>query len=406
MKLHLLASFLLLTIAAFGQGTIVGTVTDKATGDILLGATVMLESSTSGAMSDFDGKYTIAGLKPGTYKLIARFIAYNAMEKEVTITGGETVTVDFPMESTVILLDNEAIVEVRQNRASAVYMENVKKKETSMIDYVSAQEIKKNGDSDVSSAIKRVSGVYTIGNFVVVRGLSDRYIRTAFNGAEIPSLDPKRSSVSMDLFPTNLVDNLVVVKTLNANLPSNYSGAYINVITKDFPDSFTFNYSTSAGFNTNATFNENFITSAAGNSAMWGWDNGFLDVPDIVAGQSIPSPQYSNYYDALVLAGFEQELNELGVSSSADIGTGSGQTSIGSIVNSIEGIDNLSQVNNEFMTAIREQQNQLLSNQTQAFGNTWEPLKETPLMDFSKSIAFGDVTKLFGRNLGYNFGFQ
>ena len=98
MKLHLLASFLLLTIAAFGQGTIVGTVTDKATGDILLGATVMLESSTSGAMSDFDGKYTIAGLKPGTYKLIARFIAYNAMEKEVTITGGETVTVDFPME--------------------------------------------------------------------------------------------------------------------------------------------------------------------------------------------------------------------------------------------------------------------------------------------------------------------
>ncbi|MFZ9055261.1 MAG: TonB-dependent receptor, partial [Flavobacteriales bacterium] len=284
MKLHLLASFLLLTIAAFGQGTIVGTVTDKATGDILLGATVMLESSTSGAMSDFDGNYTIAGLKPGTYKLIARFIAYNAMEKEVTITGGETVTVDFPMESTVILLDNEAIVEVRQNRASAVYMENVKKKETSMIDYVSAQEIKKNGDSDVSSAIKRVSGVYTIGNFVVVRGLSDRYIRTAFNGAEIPSLDPKRSSVSMDLFPTNLVDNLVVVKTLNANLPSNYSGAYINVITKDFPDSFTFNYSTSAGFNTNATFNENFITSAAGNSAMWGWDNGFLDVPDIVAG--------------------------------------------------------------------------------------------------------------------------
>ena len=93
-------------------------------------------------------------------------------------------------------------------------MEN-KKKESSMIDYVSSQEIKKNGDSDASSAIKRVSGVYTIGNFVVVRGLSDRYIRTALNGAEIPSLDPKRNSVSMDLFPTNLIDNLVIVKTLN-----------------------------------------------------------------------------------------------------------------------------------------------------------------------------------------------
>ena len=108
----------------------------------------------------------------------------------------------------------------------------------------------------------------------------------------------------MDIFPTNLVDNLVVVKTLNANLPSNYSGAYINVITKDFPDSFTLNYSTSVGFNTNASFNENFITSTAGNTEIFGWDNGTLDIPGLVDSNPIASPQYSNYYDALVLAGF------------------------------------------------------------------------------------------------------
>ena len=135
--------------------------------------------------------------------------------------------------------------------------------------------------------------MYTIGNFVVVRGLSDRYIRTALNGAEIPSLDPKRSSVSMDLFPTNLIDNLVVVKTLNADLPSNYSGAYIIVVTKDFPDRFTFSYSTSTGFNTNATFNENFITSAVGSTELWGWDNGSLDIPALATDQGISSPQYS-----------------------------------------------------------------------------------------------------------------
>ena len=228
MKTYLLALCgIIASISALGQGTITGTVTDKANGDILLGATIMIEPGGTGVMSDFDGNYTLTGLAPGTYTIIGRFIAYNSKEEQVTITGNETVNLNFELESTVIAIDAEAVVEVRQNKASAVYMENVKKKETSMIDYVSSQEIKKNGDSDVSSAIKRVSGVYTIGNFVVVRGLSDRYVRTALNGAEIPSLDPKRSSVSMDIFPTNLVDNLVVVKTLNANLPSNYSGCLL-----------------------------------------------------------------------------------------------------------------------------------------------------------------------------------
>lgn len=396
----------LVSLGLHAQGTVVGTVTDQTTRDVLFGATIVVKSKGTGAMTDFDGNYTLTGLTPGTYTLVGRFIAYKSLEREITVRDNDTLRVDFKLESAVIAIEDAALVEVRQEKSNAIYMENVKKKEASMIDYVSSQDIKKNGDSDVSSAIKRVSGVYTIGNFVVVRGLSDRYIRTALNGAEIPSLDPKRSSVSMDLFPTNLVDNLVVVKTLNANLPSNYSGAYINVITKDFPDRFTFNYSSSIGFNTNATFDEDFITSAAGSTEIWGWDNGSLDIPNLVTDSPVTSPQYSNYYDALALAGFETELGELGIASAADIGTGSGQTSINSIVNSIDGIDNLSQVNNEFMPAIREQQNQLLSAQTQAFANTWEPQKITPLMNLTKSISFGNMTKLFGRALGYNFGLQ
>lgn len=407
MRNQLLFIFSVLTLnVSFSQATIAGKVMDKSTGDVLLGATIILESNSSGAMSDFDGNYSISGLAPGHYKVVGRFIAYNTVEQEVVITGDETVELDFLMESAVIAIAGEAIVAVRQNRSNAVYMENVKKKETSMIDYVSSQEIKKNGDSDVSSAIKRVSGVYTMGNFVVVRGLSDRYVRTALNGAEIPSLDPKRSSVSMDIFPTNLVDNLVVVKSLNANLPSNYSGAYINVLTKDFPDSFTFNYSTSTGFNTNATFNDDFITSEVGNAERFGWDNGTLDMPGLVANQEIQSPQYSNYYDALVWAGFDSALSSMGIASAADIGPGEGQTSIANIVNAIDDIDNVAQVNNEFMTGIRAEQNELLSRQTQSFGNTWNPVRSAAPLNLSKSISFGNVTTLFGRPLGYNFGFQ
>ena len=78
-----------------------------------------------------------------------------------------------------------------------------------------------------------------------VRGLSDRYLKTTLNGAEVPSMNPRRNTIEMDLFPTNLVDNLKVVKTQTANLPSDWAGAYISVETKDFPDQFMFNYSSS-----------------------------------------------------------------------------------------------------------------------------------------------------------------
>ena len=87
--------------------------------------------------------------QPGTYRVVGRFIAYNgASEREVVVGDNETTDLaTLPLESAVIAIDNEAVVAVRQNRSSAVYMENVKKKETSMIDYVSSQDMQKNGDS-------------------------------------------------------------------------------------------------------------------------------------------------------------------------------------------------------------------------------------------------------------------
>ncbi len=397
--------FVLVFCQLNAQGTVKGVVTDKANGELLLGATVIIESSGNGTMTDFDGNYTITNLEPGDYTLVGRFIAYQTLKQNIKISGNETITLDFSLESSVIVIDNEAVVEVRQNRASNTYMENVKKKESSMIDYVSSQEIKRNGDSDASSAIKRVSGVYTIGNFVVVRGLSDRYIKTALNGAEIPSLDPKRNSVSMDLFPTNLIDNLVVVKTLNSNLPSNYSGAYINILTKDYPDNFTFNYSTSIGYNTNSSFNQNFITSEAGATEVFGWDNGFLDIPNSVSNGEILPIQVSNYYDALVYAGYENNLAELDIYSSEDIGFGENQTNIYTLANELE-IESVDYIDDVMMTDIREELNQNLSTQTQAFQNNWAPKKTTPILDISHSFSFGDNLKLFGRQFGYNFGFQ
>ena len=96
MKTYLLAFCgIIASISALGQGTITGTVTDKVNGDILLGATIMIEPGGTGVMSDFDGNYTLTGLAPGTYTLIGRFIAYNSKEQQLTIPGNASVSKNY-----------------------------------------------------------------------------------------------------------------------------------------------------------------------------------------------------------------------------------------------------------------------------------------------------------------------
>lgn len=409
MKKIILGVFALFSgMCAWSQGTISGNISDGVTGDMLIGANILIEGSSKGAMADLDGNFRLEGLAPGTYNVVGSFISYQRMViQNVEVLDGEVTVINFALSPETFIIEQEAVVEAKADRARDVYMENVKKKDPAMIDYISSQQIKKTGDSDAAAALKRVTGVSTVGNYVFVRGLSDRYIKTTLNGAEIPSLDPKRNAVQMDLFPTALIDNLVVVKTLNSNLPADYSGAYINVITKDFPDEFNFSYSGSFGYNTNATFNPNFLTSSSSTSDWMGFDNGFRDVPSsIVDAGSIPEQDFSNYYEALVLAGYEAELSEMGITGASDIGTGSGQTSISQLVNEIDGIESVSQVNNEFLPAARLVANQDLSEMTRSFENSWENQTKSPFLDISQSIAFGDQVKLFGKPFGYNVGIQ
>ncbi|NQX91876.1 MAG: carboxypeptidase regulatory-like domain-containing protein, partial [Flavobacteriales bacterium] len=399
---------MLLGTATMAQGIIRGKVSDGQDGSPMFSANVVIEGSTKGELTDFDGNYSIEGLAPGTYTVVASFLSYQTQkEANVVVKDGEVTIVNFNLVTDAYVIEEEATVVTRIDRSKDVAMESMKKKEAGMMDYISNQQIKKSGDSDAAGALKRVTGVSTVGNYVFVRGLSDRYIKTTLNGAEVPSLDPKRNSVQMDIFPANLIDNLTVMKTLNSDLPADYSGAYINITTKDFPEEFTFNYSGSFGYNTNATFNDQFLTTETSDTDWIGFDNGFRDIPSSVSGASeVPQQQFSNFYESMVFAGFESELAAIGITEPTDIGNGDDQQTISQIVDQIEGIESVSQVQNEFLPAIREQQNQELSQMTQDFNNDWENRTKTPGLDISQAISFGNRTKLFGKDLGYNFGFQ
>ncbi|MFK8101940.1 MAG: TonB-dependent receptor, partial [Saprospiraceae bacterium] len=156
----------------------------------------------------------------------------------------------------------------------------MQKKMTSVINAISTQEISRNGDSQAASALKRVSGISVEGGkYVYVRGLSDRYSMTTLNRAEIPGLDPNRNTVQMDLFPSNIINNIVVHKTFSPSLPGSFTGGYVDIETKDFPEQFTLRLSSSLGYNTNSSLRDDFLTYEGGKTDFLAYDDGTRQWP-------------------------------------------------------------------------------------------------------------------------------
>ena len=108
---------------------------------------------------------------------------------------------------------------------------------SSQVDGINAETFKKTPDSKVSDVFKRVTGISVVDNkFVVVRGLNDRYNFALLNGLPLPSSESDKRAFSFDIFPSNMVDNLLVMKTANADLPSEFAGGLIDINTTEPKD--------------------------------------------------------------------------------------------------------------------------------------------------------------------------
>jgi len=267
---------------AFAQnGTIRGQLKSSETGEELIGATVVVKGTSMGASTDLDGKFNLPNLAPGTYELQASYISFDTKTIAGVIVKADEVTVLNILLSATSTALKEVVVEARAIRSSENTLRNVQRKAAVVMDGISSEQVTRSGDSDAAAALTRVTGISVEGSkYVYVRGLGDRYIKTALNGAEIPGLDPNRNTVQMDLFPSNLIDNLTVSKTFTPDMPGSFSGGYVNVTTKDFPDRYTLQFSTSLGYNSQATFNRNFLSSNRGKTDWLGFDDGTRALPN------------------------------------------------------------------------------------------------------------------------------
>jgi hypothetical protein len=284
-KLLNIILLILITNATFSQnekGFIRGSVFDGSNGEFLPGVTVIVEGTTMGTITDLDGKFSLS-IKPGTYQLALSFVSYATLNiNNVKVEANKVVLLENLKLKEVGIQLGEIIITAKYIRNTEAALLTMKQKSGNLIDGISSVGLRKTGDSDAASSIKRVTGVSVEGGkYIYVRGLGDRYTKTIMNGLDIPGLDPDRNTIQMDIFPTNIIDNIIVSKSFSADLPAGFTGGVININIKDFPETKKVNISLSVGYNENSHFNSDFLTYNGGKTDWLGFDDGIRDIPAI-----------------------------------------------------------------------------------------------------------------------------
>ena len=262
-------------LASQGSGRITGRIVDGTQGAPVSGVQVELVGTgfirpdsaipIRTATSGFDGRYLLTDVPEGPASIRIRMIGYRPKTvTSIAVTAGHTATQDISLEEESIQLE-ELTVTAAAERGSVAQALNEQRQAVNVVNAITAEEIAQSPDGDAASAVQRVSGVTVQdGKFVVVRGLGERYTTTSLNGSRIPSTEPERRIVPLDLFPAGLLEGISTSKTFTPDQPGDFSGAEVNIRTRDFPADRHLTVSVGTSFNTRATGQDVFRPRNAG----------------------------------------------------------------------------------------------------------------------------------------------
>ncbi len=282
LNISFLLSFLLISHSVYSQqnGKISGKVTDIKTGESLIGLTVKITGGTLGASTDVEGRYTLGNLAPGKYSLTFSYIGYQSKNiTEIEVLAGKTTNLDVSIEEANSQALDEVVITatVRQESISGLYAQQ--KNSVSISSGITSEQIRRTPDRNTSDVLKRVSGASIQDNkFVIIRGLADRYNTSILNNSVLPSSEPDRKAFSFDIIPSNLIDKIVVNKTASADLPGDFAGGVVQVITRDVPEENFLNASVSFGYNSQSTFKD-FTSNSRNKYDFLGFDDGSRKLP-------------------------------------------------------------------------------------------------------------------------------
>ncbi len=274
------------------NGTLSGIVVDKETGSALIGAMVKCETSPAGAYTGIEGDFSF-GVPAGTHVITISYLGINQKASDIVVAAGDTtvLSIEFGIGAKSAISGQLTVAAARSIKtAGAIHMQQ--KKAVNMLDGIGAQSFKRAGASTAGQAVARVPGVSVQGGkHVFVRGLGDRYAKTTLNGMIIPGLDPDRNTVQLDVFPSSLLDNILVYKSFSPDLPADFAGGLVNINTKSFPSKKTQELSFSLGYNPAMHLQSDYISHQGGRLDWLGIDDGTRALP-ISKNLDLTKPKY------------------------------------------------------------------------------------------------------------------
>lgn len=281
MRIVFLVALTFCALKSFSQnGVLKGKVLSDSNGASISGASIMISQLGKVEFSDQNGDFIFRDIPAGIYEI--EFSADGYATKQIT---DQQIISNEISELVVSLLKNETKLEevvITRTRAATESVKSLltlQKNSISVSDGISAETIRRTPDKNTSDVLRRISGASVQDNrFVIVRGLNDRYNAAYLNGSPLPSSEPDRKAFSFDIFPSNMLDNLIITKTATPDMPGEFAGGIIQVNTKSIPDKNFSSLSIGGGYNTVTTGNKQLYYEG-GKTDWLGIDDGTRTLP-------------------------------------------------------------------------------------------------------------------------------
>jgi outer membrane receptor protein involved in Fe transport len=261
-------------------GRVSGRVIDEYNAIPLPGVPVEVVGLDRVVHTDLDGKYLLE-LNPGAYQIRIELSGYQTRTIPVDVKSGAVLALDISLGlarfSEEVTVQADAIT-VQTSTAEAALLERMRAGAVS--DNLPAQEMKLNGDGNAAAGLQRVTGLSVVDNqYVFVRGLGERYSNTTLGGSTIPSTEPEKKVVSLDMFPSGLLDSVSVVKSYTPDRPADFAGGLVEVVPLRIPSRPLVDLSYDIGGNSQS-WSQDVMDHPGGSTDWLGIGDGSRDLPD------------------------------------------------------------------------------------------------------------------------------
>jgi TonB-dependent receptor len=264
------------------SGSVSGTVVSTWDGANIPGVVITVRGTTLAAQTDANGRYQINGVPPG--EGVLRFSKSGfaaAVVTDVRVIAGQMTTVNGALRPEFFEMEEyEVTAEVMTEQSSQILFE--RQQSSALTDAIGSEQFSKLGAGDAAEALGKVSGASIAdGKFAVIRGLADRYTSTTFGGVDIPSADPDRRAVQLDLFPSKFISRIDVSKTFSPDMPGGFAGGAINIVPRKIPEKFEAEFEAGVSYNTVSSLRDDFPMTDHGKRDWLAMDDGTRELPGI-----------------------------------------------------------------------------------------------------------------------------